>query len=180
MRRARHGDRQRCGGGRCRTWRLRAACRCGARMTPGRLVRIGLPEVALAACWIGIVIAFVALRIKSSGMVFADEMLPLKISEAMSARGDLDPNWRLADLGENFRYDQYNFYLYNIVAHFAIEAGGWLGRSAIGVVRHANVVFQLLALAFAIDALRRIGAGRISRVIAGALIAFAPGMVQDA
>jgi hypothetical protein len=143
--------------------------------------RTGLPEVALAACWLSLVIAFIALRFTSGHpQLNIDEAIPIRISEAMSARHSLDPNWRLADLPEHFRYDQYNFYLYNIVAHAAITVGGWIGRLPLAALRNANLLFQIAAAVFALDALRRIGVGRVGLALAGALIAFAPGMVQDA
>ena len=142
--------------------------------------KIDLQLVAWVGYWICLVILFVLLRAKSSNLVFIDETIPIKISQAMTARGNLDPNWRSADLPEELRYDQYNFYLYNVVAHFVIKVAGWLGRSGLGELRHANLLFQLLALAFAVDALRRIGAGLLALAAAGALITFAPGMVQDA
>ena len=149
-------------------------------MMPPVLRRVDLPRAAQAAYWICLVILFVLLRAKSSGMVFEDENIPLKISQAMTARGSLDPNWRFADLSASLSYDQYNFYLYNVVAHFVIKVAEWLDRSGLGELRHANLLFQLLALAFAVDALRRIGAGLLVLAAAGALITFAPGMVQDA
>jgi hypothetical protein len=143
--------------------------------------KIGLQEVALAACWLCLVFAFIALRAKAGHpFVNIDETIPIKISQAMSARGKLDPNWRFADLPEYLRYDQYNFYLYNVVAHAVITAGGWIGRAALASLRNANLLFQLAAAVFALDALRRIGIGRVGLAVAGALIAFAPGLVQDA
>ena len=138
-------------------------------------------QVAWATIWFCLLILFVALRARASHpIVNADELIPVKLSEAMVARGSLDPNWRLADLPDNFRVDQYNFYFYNVVAHGVIQLAGVLGRPALAALRHANLVFQLLALAFALDALRRIGASRLALVVAAALIALAPGMVQDA
>jgi hypothetical protein len=92
--------------------------------------------------------------------VLGDEAIPIKLSEAMSARGSLDPNWRFADLLPHLHYDQYNFYLYNIIAHGVITVAEWFDRWPVGTLRRANVLFQLLALAFAIDAMRRVGAGR--------------------
>ena len=142
--------------------------------------RIGLHEVMLAGYWLCLLIAFIALRAKASHpLINIDETIPIKMSQAMSARGNLDPNWRFADLPEYFRYDQYNFYLYNVVAHWVIQVAGWIDRSALIALRNANALFQLLALAFAVDALRRIGVGLLGLATAGALITFAPGIVQD-
>ena len=116
----------------------------------------------LAAYWICLLIVFLALRAKHLEAILDDEWIPLKISEAMRARRSLDPNWRFADVPHYFRYDQYNFYLYNVVAHAVITVGGWLHLAALFALRWANVPFQLLALAFTADAARRIGAGHFA------------------
>jgi hypothetical protein len=140
-----------------------------------------LRQTALAAGWISLLIAFVALRAKAAHPLFnIDELIPIRMSEAMSERGRLDPNWRFAELPEYLRDDQYNFYLYNIVAHGVVTVAGWIDRAPLLALRNANTLFQLLALAFSLDALRRIGVGRFGLAVAGALIVFAPGMVQDA
>ena len=141
--------------------------------------KLDLWRVAPAAYWIGLLIVFLALRARQLEAILDDEWIPLKISEAMRARHSLDPNWRFADVPHYFRYDQYNFYLYNVVAHAVITVGGWLHLAALIALRWANVPFQLLALAFTVDAARRIGAGHFATAVAGALIALAPGMVQD-
>ncbi len=127
------------------------------------------------------VILFVALRLNlSDAMLNIDELIPLKVSEGMSSRGDLDPNWRLADLPWFWNIDQYNFYLYNIVAHGVLQAGAWLSAPPLPALRLANLVFQVFAFAFCIDAVRRIGLGRFGLALVGALLTVAPGMVQDA
>jgi hypothetical protein len=143
--------------------------------------RLNAPAVALAAYWSCVLALFIALRLNvSDAELNIDELLPVKISEGMSARGDLDPNWRLADLPWFWNIDQYNFYLYNVVAHGVLKIGAWVGASALPVLRLANVLFQLLALVFSLDALRRLGVGRFGLALAGAFLAVAPGMVQDA
>ena len=137
-------------------------------------------DIVLAAYWVCLVIVFLALRAKQLEAILDDESIAVKISEAMRARRRLDPNWRFADLPHYFRYDQYNFYLYNVLAHAVITGGGWLHLAPLFALRWANVPFQLAALAFTADAARRIGAGRFTVALVGALIALAPGMVQDA
>ena len=130
---------------------------------------------------LGIGVIFIALRLNiSDAGLNVDELIPVKVSEGMSARGDLDPNWRLADLPWFWNIDQYNFYLYNVVAHGVLKIAGWVGGSALSALRLANVVFQLTALCFCLDALRRLGVGSSAVVVAGAFLAVAPGMVQDA
>jgi hypothetical protein len=124
---------------------------------------------------------FVALRLNLSDVQLnIDELIPIKVSEAMRARGDLDPNWKFADLPWFWNRDQYNFYFYNIVAHAVVTLGSWFGAAPLPALRLANVVFQLCALAFAVDALRRLGAGAFGVAVGGALLAVAPGLVQDA
>jgi len=137
-------------------------------------------DIVLAAYWVCLVIVFLALRAKQLEAILDDESIAVKISQAMRARRSLDPNWRFADLPHYFRYDQYNFYLYNVLAHAVITGGGWLHLAPLFALRWANVPFQLAALAFTADAARRIGAGRFTVALVGALIALAPGMVQDA
>src|SRR5436305_9717895 len=134
----------------------------------------------LTAGWILVLIAFLALRlIRGAAIINADELIPLKIAEAMSARGTLDPNWNVADLG-NLRYASYNFYLYNILAFLLIKPAQWLGLPALGALRVGNLIMQLATLWLARDALRRMGADVPTRLFACALIAVAPGLVQDA
>jgi hypothetical protein len=134
----------------------------------------------LTAGWILVLIAFFALRlIRGEAIVNQDELIPLRLAEAMSARGTLDPNWNFADLGI-LKYDSYNFYLYNLLAFFVIKPAQWLGLPALGALRVANVVMQLATMWLARDALRRMGADMRSQLFACALIAVAPGLVQDA
>src|SRR5690349_8517261 len=130
--------------------------------------------------WAAMLVAFIALRlVRGEAVINADELIPLKIADAMSARRTLDPNWRFADLGV-FQYDSYNFYLYNVLAFLLIKPAQWLGLPALGTLRVANIVMQLAALWLARDALRRLGADAASQLFACALIAVAPGLVQDA
>jgi len=137
--------------------------------------------VALVAYWPCLLVAFVALRLNLSDVQFnIDELIPIKVSEAMSARGNLDPNWKFADLPWFWNRDQYNFYFYNIIAHAVVTLGSWLGAAPLPALRLANVVFQLCALGFAVDALRRIGTSAFGVAVGGALLAVAPGLVQDA
>jgi hypothetical protein len=134
----------------------------------------------LTAGWIIVLTAFFALRlIRGEALINADELIPIKVAEAMSARGTLDPNWSFADLGL-LQYDSYNFYFYNVLAFFLIKPAQWLGLPPLGVLRVANIAMQLATLWFARAALRRIGAHARSRLLGCALIAVAPGLVQDA
>ena len=143
--------------------------------------RLNTPAVAVVAYWSCLLAAFVALRLNLSDVQLnIDELIPIKVSEAMRARGDLDPNWKFADLPWFWNRDQYNFYFYNIVAHAVVTLGSWFGAAPLPALRLANVVFQLCALGFAVDALRRLGAGAFGVAVGGALLAVAPGLVQDA
>jgi hypothetical protein len=138
-------------------------------------------RLAFAAFWLVLLIFFVVLRLPGSdALLNIDETIPLKVSEAMRATGALDPNWRLADLPDYFRYDQYNFYLYNILAHYVVEAARWFELRDLNALRIANIPLQALALAFTVDALRRLKIGAAGIAIAAVLVAVAPGMVQDA
>ena len=135
---------------------------------------------SLTAIWIVVLIVFFALRlIRGEAVLNQDELIPLRIAEAMRARGILDPNWNFADLGL-LKYDSYNFYLYNLLAFFLIKPAQWLGLPPLGALRIANLLMQLGAMWLARDALRRLGADARTQLFVGALIAVAPGLVQDA
>jgi len=137
-------------------------------------------RVLLIGGWVVVLLAFFALRlIRGEAVINADELIPLKIAEAMSARGTLDPNWNFAEVGV-FKYDSYNFYFYNVLAFFVIKPAQWLGLPPLGALRVVNLAMQLATLWLACNALRRMGADARSQLLAGALIAVAPGLVQDA
>src|SRR4030095_13690933 len=117
----------------------------------------GARPFALSAYWFLLLVVFIALRAMfRAPMANFDELIPLKLAEAMSARGVLDPNWRLADLPDHLRYDQYNFYLYNMTAYAVIKVAGWFSVAPLSALRLANLGFQLAALAFAAAGPRRI------------------------
>ena len=100
----------------------------------------------LTVGWILVLVAFFALRlIRGDAIINQDELIPLRLVEAMSARGTLDPNWNLAELGI-LKYDSYNFYLYNLLAFFVIKPAQWLGLPALGALRVANLVMQLVIM----------------------------------
>ena len=145
---------------------------------PGRR-SIDRRDIVLAAYWVCLVIVFLALRAKHLEAIL-DESGSRSRFPRRCGRGEPRPELALRRCPHHFRYDQYNFYLYNVVAHAVITVGGWLHLAALFALRWANVPLQLAALAFTADAARRIGAGRFAAAVAGALIAFAPGMVQDA
>jgi hypothetical protein len=113
-------------------------------------------------------------------MLNIDEQIPIALSKVMSERGSLDPNWRFAELPEHLKYDQYNFYLYNIVAHAILQVAAWLRVPDLIALRWANILFQIAAALLLAQALRRLGVGRPWVALAAAMIALAPGLVQDA
>ena len=125
---------------------------------------------------------FVAPRLhRQDAFITIDEWIPLEVSAAMSAQGALDPNWALAPgLEDAFRYPQYNFYFYHIAAHGLIRAAHALGGAPLLWLRAANLVWQLLAAGLLVDALSRLGASRTTLALLAALLATAPGLVQDA
>lgn len=139
---------------------------------PLRLLLAGLALLAL----------FVAPRLHLQDVfINIDEWIPLEISAAMAARGTLDPNWALAPgLEPAFQYPQYNFYFYHIVAHGVIQAAHLLGGSPLLWLRAANLMWQLLGALLLVDALRRLGIAHTTLALLFALLATAPGLVQDA
>jgi len=137
------------------------------------------PDAAWIAYLICLLALFVVLRANfSHPMLNIDEGIPILVSQAMTRRGVLDPDW--AYIAKVPEFHQYNFYLYNIVAHGVIKLADAMHASAYATLRLFNLVFQLLALTLWLDALRRIGIGRFAIALAGVLIAVAPGLVQDA
>src|ERR1043165_5377419 len=127
---------------------------------------------------LGLLALFVGLRANfSHPWLNMDEGMPMAVSQAMTRRGVVDPDWAFP--AENPPSHQYNFYLYNIVAHGVLRLTAGLHVSPYPTLRVLNLMFQLAALALTLDALRRIGIGRFSIARAGVLIAVAPGLVQD-
>ena len=135
--------------------------------------------------WIAALLALLALFVaprlhRQDAFITIDEWIPLEISAAMSTAGALDPNWALAPgLEDAFRYPQYNFYFYHIAAHGLIQAAHALGGAPLLWLRGANLAWQLLAAGLLADALRRLGIGRPTLALLVALLATAPGLVQD-
>lgn len=137
------------------------------------------PDLAWIVGLIGLSALFVALRANfSHPMLNIDEGIPVLVSEAMTRRGVLDPEW--SHIAKDPAFHTYNFYLYNIVAHGVIKLAAVMHASPYAALRLFNLIFQLLALALSLDTLRRIGVGRFAIALAGVLIAVAPGLVQDA
>lgn len=144
----------------------------------------GLASDRNSALFIVLVIAVIAavyvrIPVDPNILINVDELIPLAVSEAMDRRGVLDPNWVHADLPEYFKYDQYNFYLYNIVSHISIKTFGYLGIEPLIALRLTNLILQVLAIFIFCDALRRIGVGGTAIVYAAFLLGLAPTLVHD-
>lgn len=124
--------------------------------------------------------AFLALRVDfSTAENSMDERIVLSVSKGMSETGRLDPDWTVAS-PHYYRYRQYNFYSYNILSHLLIVATAPLGAQPIVVLRIANVVYQLAALALLIIVLHKLRFPPAALFAAAALVTFLPGMVHDA
>jgi hypothetical protein len=133
-----------------------------------------------AAAWLLLLAAFLALRVDLSTQENSmDERIVLSVSQGMSEAGRLDPNWTVAS-PHYYQYQQYNFYSYNILSHFLIVATAPLGAQPIVVLRIANVVYQLAALALVIFVLGKLQFPPGALLAAAALVTFMPGMVHDA
>lgn len=129
---------------------------------------------------IGLFALFVWIRAIPTELLNIDETIPVEVSRAMEASGRLDPNWANADLASFLKYDQYNFYFYNIIAHFGISLGDIFDKDALESLRLMNFVFQFLAIVLIGDGLRRLKANWIG-VACGVLSAcLLPLWVQDA
>jgi hypothetical protein len=135
---------------------------------------------AWAAAWVLLLAVFLALRLDfSTAENSMDERIVLSVSKGMSEVGRLDPNWTVAS-PHYYRNPQYNFYSYNILAHFLIVATQPLGAQPIVVLRLANVLYQLVALALLIVVVRRLQFSPGTMFATAALVTFLPGMVHDA
>jgi len=131
------------------------------------------------AAWVMLLAAFLALRLDvSTDEHSMDERIVLSVSKGMSEAGRLDPNWTVAS-PHYYQYPQYNFYSYNILSHFLIAATAPLGAPPIVVLRIANLIYQLAALALLILALRKLEISPAPLFAAAALVTFLPGMVHD-
>ena len=109
-----------------------------------------------AAGWVLLIAAFLALRVDLTTQENSmDERIVLSVSKGMSETGQLDPNWAVAS-PHYYQYPQYNFYSYNILSHFLITATAPPKVQPIVVLRIANVIYQLAALALLILVLRKL------------------------
>lgn len=147
-----------------------------------RLSRAQWLFAAAVLFWLALIAAFVWLRLPlpPERILNIDERIPVAISIAMSESGHLDPNWALADMRPIFKYDQYNFYLYNVLGHFVQQAGALAGMAPLDALRIMNLACQLGALTCLVLALRRTRADSAWLVAAALLFCTGPTMVHDA
>lgn len=128
-----------------------------------------------------LLLSFFALRVDVSPKENSvDERIVLIVSEQMTAKGNLDPNWDGPAMPPYFRFPQYNFYSYNVMSHILIGAAKVIGVSPILVLRATNVFYQFVALIFVLLAFRRLGASDAALFLVAALITFMPAMVHEA
>lgn len=146
------------------------------------------PRQALSASRAGLYLAAIAsvlfavwLRLgTTSGFLNGDEVIVIRVSDAMAAAGNLDPNWANADLPYFFKHNSYNFYGYEIVLHPIIQAAKMLGVDPLSAARIFNIVLQLGAAACLYFAAYRKGWPPAIQWLAPVLFLFSPGVVQDA
>ena len=132
------------------------------------------------ACAIGILCLFISMRCLTNVNLNIDETIPLRVSDWMRESGTLNPNWAHADLIEFLKYDQYNFYFYNIVAHISLVVGSWFGIEQLVTLRILNLLLQFAMMLVIGDCLRRLGAGTLG-IAAGVLsVVLFPLLAQDA
>lgn len=132
---------------------------------------------ALAAFGLGI---WLRLPLQPDLIINVDELIPLAVSQSMTALGKLDPNWRHADLPEFFRYDQYNFYFFNILSHVSINIGDNFDAERLTALRVANIIYQLTAVVLLIDGARRYCLSNFANGALAFSIIAAPTFVHDA
>ncbi|WP_270375372.1 hypothetical protein [Marinicauda sp. Alg238-R41] len=146
-----------------------------------KIERIDRHFLIVASTLVGLVLAvWLRLPLRPDMMINVDELIPLAVSQSMTVLGKLDPNWAHADLPEYFRYDQYNFYLYNIISHININIGGYFHVEPITSLRISNVVFQVIAIALVFDGARRYGFSIFANTVLVLSMVVAPTWVHDA
>lgn len=128
-----------------------------------------------------IFILAVYVRFPSDGNIAfnIDEIIPIAVSKSMETRESLDPNWIHADLPEFLKYDQYNFYSYNILAHLVLSNAADSYGNELVYLRTLNLIIQLISLALIVDAIRRMKLGYNVMLFGALAVAFSPTMVFD-
>lgn len=122
---------------------------------------------------------YLRVPIDSNHLINIDETIPVAVHEAMEERGILDPNWSYTALPEYFRYDQYNFYSYNLISHFFLSQFDNNPEGDIFVLRVMNYIFQIGAALFLFDAARRLGVKSTVALVGSAAFAVSPTFVHD-
>ncbi len=150
-------------------------------LDPERYLKLPLDRTALfgIALILGL---FFLLRIPPSDgrIIVSDEWIPIRVSEAMATRSDLDPNWRLSKVPQGFRYDQYNFYGYIVLGHGFIQLGKALGSDPLITLRAMNLLLQLVAAFGIFMAVYRVSHSKIAGFFGAGSFTLAPMVVQDA
>ena len=140
------------------------------------------PRQEMFLIWIVIIfisVLFVSLRLDlRDNYINIDELIPVMVSHSMRELGNIDAKWALArDLPLNFRYDQYNFYSYNLVAHTILMV---FGPSLPFIkLKFANVIFQAVATWMLCTTAKR-NLGACSATMLFMMMAVMPCFVQDA
>ncbi|MEL6568906.1 MAG: hypothetical protein AAFQ22_10845 [Pseudomonadota bacterium] len=123
---------------------------------------------------------FFSLRVnENERFINRDEAIPIAVSAGMSDRGDLNTNWSIAEtLPDHFRYDQYGFSSYHLVAHAALETQK--AERPLAVLRHLNLPLQAIGIILILATLRNYGFGITEQLAAAGGLSILPGLVQDA
>lgn len=97
----------------------------------------------------------------------------------MTAEESLNPNWaNVPALPEFFRYDQYNFYSYNIISHYILRL--FNPENPLLFLRRINIFYQFIAIFSVICAAKNSNAGRWQILVGAALLIVSPALVFDA
>ena len=142
------------------------------------------PFPGLVMVYAAIAVAFLLLRVTFyAGIYNPDELIPIYVAEGMRLIGHLDPNFLNAPNmfpTPSFMTDQYNLYLYNVLASFIIDATGGDQQRQLFVLRAMNLPLQGTAIGFVVFALRNLGAHIVVQIVAALLLTVAPALVHDA
>lgn len=141
-----------------------------------RAFAVALLAIALAAlCWRWVAIS------QSGAYSMIDETIPLAVLQSMRESGTLNTNWAHTDVYPDFRYNQFNFSAYHIVAALLsapIATTPAEQNTLLPYLRLLSTVFGVISVVLAGWLGRRV-AGNTAGLVAAAMTGIAVSLFQD-
>lgn len=137
------------------------------------------------AFWLAVVLALAAmLRLGALAFDYGhpDEVIAVKVPQALIARGSLDTNWIHADLPVDFKLPQYNFSGYLLAMAGALLVKAWApGAEAVSALSWLRALSALMGVAcvFMTYVVGRQFFGRAAGLLAALLVTVNPLLLQD-